>query len=169
MPTQRGISGGDFGIRLRGAAEMRKFLKRLQREIGGKSSHRKGIAEKAIKIIQDRTRSGKDVDGRKFKKKADGTSTNLVKSGKMIGALKYKFSGNAIIIYVDNIDRRHIVAEVHQYGMISGRRGARFKQISREWFGLNQEEGNILIKEMTKALNDFIKKESFRFIATIQP
>jgi phage gpG-like protein len=161
MPTQRGMLGRDWGIRLRGISETRFFLRNLEQELRGK--RRREIAEKAIKMIQERTMAGKDIHSRRFAKKKDGSPATLYKTGKMLGALRYKFSGATIIIYVEGVDRREIVAEVHQYGMISGRRGARFKQVAREWFGLTKSQQQVLVADMTRELNLFIRRKATRF------
>ena len=68
------LAGKDWGIRLHGVKGTQNFLRRLQDELGERSSIRKKIGQKAVLIIVNRTRVGNDMHGRAFTANKKGTN-----------------------------------------------------------------------------------------------
>jgi phage gpG-like protein len=155
-----GMIGRGFDLKLRGAKAYRGFLSRLNKKLGPDSPFFAIIEKEAATIIIRRTESGRDINGKPFKKKKDGSTTNLVKTRQMLNAVRTQRKGFVIIIDVREVNRRHIVAEVHNYGMISGRRSGRFKMPKREWFGLSAKDFQGLVSKVHLKLDGFIKRES---------
>jgi hypothetical protein len=129
-------------------------------------------------MIQKRTISGIDVNGNLFppydadyaRKKGTArrnlSSTGNPKQG-MLGAVSYKVGIFKVVIYVvrDMLtsgyyapNNQYIKAEVHNYGMISGRRNSRFLMPRSEWFGLMRSQVEKLYHMTHENFMAFIQK-----------
>jgi len=120
-----------------------------------------GLGQETVNMIRRRTLKGIDVNGKRFKKldpefaKIKGTTKRKLSSSGdptkgMLGAIAFKKLGFKVVIYVKKVMgvsgyghpyNRYIVAEVHNFGMISGRRSkGRFRMARSYFFGLNSKE-----------------------------
>lgn len=159
---------GDSGLRLRGLKENLHFLRSLKRECGSASPFLKGVGKKGVDIIRYRTLEGIGVDGKEFPlikndahaKKKGTRKRNLSSSGNpnkgMLGAIWFRVLGFKVVIYVKKIGREWIKAEVHNAGMISGRRNSRFQMPRAFFFGFNDRE--------LKDLEQLVRENFLRFL-----
>ena len=110
-------------------------------------SELRAIGRRVAKQIRDRTRSGRDVRGIPFAKKADGTESSLRDSGKMLRSLRArKFWPRGFTIApsqpVQNLAARHQ----------SGKGG----MPKREWIGFSPRQ----IQEMTdRIVSVYLKRK----------
>ena len=165
----------DYGFRLRGFDATKGFLERIRKEMGSGSRWMSGMGEEAIRIIKRRTVKGIGVDGKPFKdlsdqyaEKKETRKRTLSSTGNsdqgMLGAISQlefrKGPAFKIIIYIKKKlnrwgygrkNNKYIIAEVHNYGMISGRkRKGRFKMPRSWFFGLSRKEREHLRSMMLK-------------------
>lgn len=173
----------DYGLRLRGIEEYKLFLTLLKIEVGSGSRFMDGLAKEAITMIKKRTMKGISVEGKSFKglsptySEKKGSKRRDLSTGRdpekgMLGAISSieyrKGPAFKIIIYVKKVlekwgygppNNKYIIAEVHNYGMISGRkRKGRFKMPRAYFFGLNRKERETLKRYQFHNFMRFMEK-----------
>lgn len=143
------------GITVKGRAEYMLAMRKVRRAMIDDNMLRK-IAETAIKLIKKRTQSGIDANLKPAKPKKDGTIRTLKKSGRLFRAITSRISGSTITICIDGSNNSQIIAEVHNYGMRSGR-GAGFKMPKYYWFDLSKTDLQKLRKLQEREFESLIK------------
>ena len=123
----------DTGLGLRGSRSVRDFLKRYKKDVGSTSKVFNNVGKQGVSMIRERTLKGIDVEGNPFSKlepkygNKKGTSRRTLSSTGdpkkgLLGAITFKRGNKKVAIYVLQRYPEHIKAEVHNFGMISGRK-----------------------------------------------
>lgn len=160
-----------WGIKVTGVKEWISFFNAMSSEIGVLTSTTgPEIAQKVISMMNKRLDSGKDIEGNTFadystayQKKKKSSIVNMKFTGSMRNSLKYsvKFDRSRgvgiITIYVDG-KKNSVKAYVHQTGGPSGRRGKRFMQKERKWFGITENEKEQIMLIPVNKLKSFLDR-----------
>lgn len=155
------------GVKVHGVASVRRFLNGLSRKCLTMSPVFREVGQAAVHIIRKRTLQGIGYDGKRFppleKKWAikRGTDVRRLSStgdpGKgMLAAVTYRVGDRKVVIYVKQEYPEYIKAEVHNSGMISGRKSGRFKMPRAPWFGLREREYHIMYRFVQKHFIQFV-------------
>lgn len=146
------------GISLKGKAEAMRDLERFKKAVmldDKKYIH--DLAKFCVDIIKKRTPMSKDIYGKTPKPLKNGKPRTLKNTGSLLDAIRYLVTPNKITIYVNEANKKQVIAEVHNYGLRSGR-GKGFKMPKYEFFGFQKIEEELIIKFSAHILNQVMQK-----------
>lgn len=141
----------------------RQFYAAIQQ---GRKEPMELVAKEAVKIINERTASGKDVSGRRFQKyspayakKKKTNHVDLTLTRQMLNAVSFQAWAKKARIFIKGTGELIKKAIVHNNGGRSGR-GTGFQMPQREFMGVEQEKERI-VKIARKWWYDYAKKFGF--------
>lgn len=146
--------GSNVRVRIKNKGSFIRQIKKLRKELL-RDQFYEYVARHVIDRIVKRTYSGVDAKGNAAPPKKDGSIRRLYKTGKLLRSPKYRIKGKTIIIYIPK-GKLGIIAEVHNYGMLSGdsSKNRGFRMPRMYWFDLSRGD-KISVRKM---VNDEIEK-----------